>query len=127
MLLSTYDENTALDWAMKNYPKGYVVNKYSIDFEKLNNGSLKIKRFEANEEWAKFVWSNRYDANFKRPNYDIIVGPIADRGLREKFMEMKTENKTFAEIAPSIQYDKYCSLQVCFCSYYAVSMLNIIE
>lgn len=43
----------------------------------------------------------------KRPNYDIIIGPMADRGLKEQFMKMRMEHLTFAEIAPLIHYDKF--------------------
>lgn len=75
-------------------------------------------------EWAEFVWRNRYDERFTRPNYDIIIGPMADRGLKEQFMKMRMEHLTFAEIAPFIHYDKFKSMQVCFCTPYAISILN---
>lgn len=60
----------------------------------------------------------------KRPNYNIIIGPMADRGLKEQFMKMRMEHLTFAEIAPLIHYDKFKSMQVCFCIPYAISILN---
>ena len=124
---TTYDRKTAKDWANKNYKGDSVVNRYSLDLERLEDCGLRIKRFHANAEWAEFVWRNRYDKKFKRPEYDIIIGPMADRGLKEQFMKMRTEGKTFAEIAPLIHYDKFKSLQVCFCSDYAVRMLNLID
>lgn len=124
---TTYDRKTANNWAKKNFKDRPVVNRYVIDLEQLNNGKLKIKRYEANAQWAKFVWSNRYDTKFKRPKYDIIIGPMADRGLKEQFMKMKTEGKSFEEIAPLIHYDRFNSMQICFCSDYAISMLNLIE
>ena len=124
---TTYDRRTAKDWARKNFRDNHVVNRYSINLEELEDGDLKIKRFRADAEWAEFVWRNRYDRNFKRPEYDIIIGPMADRGLKEQFMKMRTEGKKFAEIASLIHYDKFRSLQVCFCSDYAVSMLNLID
>ena len=52
---TTYSRETAKDWAEKNFPNSPIVNQYAINFEKLNNGVLKIKRFEANAEWAEFV------------------------------------------------------------------------
>lgn len=97
---TTYDRKTAKDWANKNYKADSVVNRYSLDLERLEDCGLRIKRFHANAEWAEFVWRNRYDIKFKRPEYDIIIGPMADRGLKEQFMKMRTEGKTFAEIAP---------------------------
>lgn len=124
---TTYDRKTASDWARKNYSDNPIENRYSIDLEKLTDGRLKIKRFEANAEWAEFVWRNRYDERFKRPDYDIIIGPMADRGLKEQFLKMRIEGKTFEEIAPLIHYDKFNSLQVCFCSDYATRMLNLMD
>ena len=121
---TTYSKKTASDWANKNFKEKSVVNRYSIDLEQLSEGNLKIKRFSANAEWAEFVWRNRYDEHFKRPNYDIIIGPMADRGLKEQFMKMRMEHLTFAEIAPFIHYDKFKSMQVCFCTPYAISILN---
>jgi hypothetical protein len=124
---TTYNRKTARDWAKKNFGSNFVVNRYSINLEVLENGGLRIKRFHADAEWAEFVWRNRYDRKFKRPQYDIIIGPMADRGLKEQFMKMRTEDKTFAEIAPMIHYDRFKSLQVCFCSDYAVKLLNLID
>lgn len=124
---TTYDRRTAKDWAEKNFKGHSVVNRYAVDLERLTDGGLRIKRFEADAQWAEFVWNNRYNTKFKRPNYDIIIGPLADRGLKEQFMKMKTEGKSFDEIAPLIHYDKFRSMQVCFCSDYAVSMLNLMD
>ena len=116
---------TARNWADKNFGDNGIINKYSIDFEKLIDGNLRIKRFYANEEWAEFVWNNRFNPKFKRPDFDIIIGPIADKGLKKHFMKIRTEGKTFSEIAPLIHYDRFKSLQVCFCSDYAISILNL--
>lgn len=124
---TTYSKKTANDWARKNFNEKSVVNKYSIDLERLTDGKLKVKRFEANAEWAEFVWQNRYDEKYKRPDYDIIIGPMADRGLKEHFMKMRTEGLTFADVTPMIHYDRFRSMQVCFCSKYAISILNHIH
>lgn len=124
---TTYDRKTAKDWAEKNFDDYQVVNRYAIDLERLIDGRLKIKRFKADAQWAEFVWRNRFDTKFKRPDYDIIIGPMADRGLKEQFIKMRTEGKTFDEIAPLIHYDRFHSMQVCFCSDYAVSILNLID
>lgn len=122
-LRSKYCKN----WAVKNFKENAIVNKYTINLEKLNDGGLKIKRFYANAEWAEFVWRNRYDIHFKRPNYDIIIGPIADKDLKQQFIKRKTEGLSFAQVANLIHYDKFHSLQVCFCSDYALSMLELID
>ncbi|MCR5394122.1 MAG: DUF3990 domain-containing protein [Bacteroidales bacterium] len=124
---TTYDRRTARDWAKKNFGDNPIVNKYVLDLEKLTDGTLRIKRFNADAEWAEFVWKNRYDRKYRRPDYDIIIGPMADRGLKKQFMKMRTEGKSFAEVAPFIHYDRFQSMQVCFCSDYAVRMLDLIE
>jgi len=124
---TTYSRRTAKDWATKNYGHNPIVNKYAIDLEKLSDCNLKIKHFMADAEWAEFVWKNRYDTHFKRPDYDIIIGPMADRGLKEQFIKMRLNDLTFADIAPQIHYSKFKSLQVCFCSEQAVNMLTLIS
>ena len=54
---TTYDRRTAKNWALKNFNDHQVVNRYAIDLERLSDGRLKIKRFEANDQWAEFVWN----------------------------------------------------------------------
>ena len=121
---TTYNRETALDWAKKRFSYNPIVNQYAINLEKLENGTLKIKHFHADEEWARFVWNNHNNPFFRRPAYDIIIGPIADKGLKEKFILKRTQNLTFEEIVPLIHFDKFKSLQVAFCSEYAISMFN---
>lgn len=121
---TTYSWRMAKRWAEMNFPSHPVVNKYSLDLEKLSDGNLKIKHFVADADWARFVYENRNNPKFKRPDYDIIIGPIADNNLKKHFMKIKTERLTFEEIAPMINFRRYTSLQVCFCSEYAISILN---
>lgn len=85
---------------------------------------LRIKRFKADAEWAEFVYNNRENARFRRPSYDIIIGPIADRGLSDEFKKVKRGKATFADIAPLIHYDKYKSYQVAFCSEKALNRIS---
>jgi hypothetical protein len=121
---TTYSRATAKNWAAKRFEGKGVVNKYHIDLERLTDGNLKIKRFNADAEWAEFVWNNRFVKKFKRPDYDIIIGPIADFGLKKEFLRMKTEGLSFSEVASRIHYDKYRSLQVSFCTPYSLTVLN---
>ena len=69
----------------------------------------------------------RYNENFKRPAYDIIIGPLGDNSLKEHFNEIKLKEKTFKEIAAEIEYKRYNAIQVCFCSDYALKILRRIE
>lgn len=49
---TTYSRKMARRWAKMNFPHHPVVNKYSLDLEKLSDGNLKIKHFVADAEWA---------------------------------------------------------------------------
>lgn len=121
---TTYSQPMARGWAEKRNKLNPIVNKYVIDLEALESCNLRIKRFEANAEWARFIWSNRQDPDYIRPDYDIIIGPIADRGLSEKFALITNEGKTFEEIAPMIEYTRYKTLQIGFCSEKSLHILK---
>ena len=142
----TYNKKMANDWARKKSKDHPVVNKYTINFSTIESGKLKIKRFKADGEWAEFIYNNRYNENFKRPAYDIIIGPLGDNSLKEHFNESKSistkhskqttqykeieallKEKTFKEIAAEIEYKRYNAIQVCFCSDYALKILRRIE
>lgn len=120
----TYDKKMAKDWAKKKSKDHPVVNEYTIDLSTIESGKLKIKRFKADGEWAKFIYDNRYNENFKRPAYDVIIGPLGDNHLKEHFSEIKVKEKTFEEIAAEIEYKRYNAIQVCFCSNYALKLLK---
>ena len=125
---TTYSRKMADDWAKyKSQEGGGITYHYVIDFTKMASCNLRIMRYEANEEWAKFVYNNRYNKRFRRPQYDIIIGPLADNGLSDQFSKIKKEGKTFEEIAPLIEYTKYSAVQVCFCSDNALQLLRRIE
>ena len=124
---TTYDRDTAKEWAEKITSSHPVVNKYALNLKNVQTTELRIKRFQADEEWVRFVFENRENAKYKRPAYDIIIGPIADRGLQQEFKKVKTGRATFAEIAPLIQYDKYHSYQVAFCTDRALKLLTYLD
>lgn len=124
---TTHSRQMAKDWADKMSAKHPVVNIYSLDFREVETYNLRIKRFRADAEWAEFIYNNRFNPKYKRPLYDVIVGPIADRGLTEQFARIQTEGLTFADVAPLINYDRYKEMQVCFCSDYAVKLLRQID
>lgn len=124
---TTHSRAMASNWAEKNFMLHPVVNGYALDFEAAETFNLRIKRFHADAEWAEFIYNNRFNPGFKRPAYDVIVGPVADRGLTEQFAKIETEGLTFADVAPLIKYDRYKEMQVCFSSEYAVKLLKRID
>lgn len=124
---TTYDRNTAKDWAEKMTIMSPIVNKYALNLKNIGSTDIRIKRFNADEEWARFVYDNRENARFRRPHYDIIIGPIADRGLSTEFKKVKSGKATFEEIAPLIHYNRYNSYQVAFCSERALKLLTYLD
>lgn len=124
---TTYDLRTAKDWAEKLSLITPTINKYALNLKRIKTSVLSIKRFNADAEWARFVFDNRENERFKRPAYDIIIGPIADRGLANLFMKVKSGEKTFEEIAPLIQYNRFKSYQVSFCSNNALDCLTYLD
>jgi len=124
---TTYDRATAQNWAEKQSMLNPVINKYAFNLKHMPTAELRIKRFNANAEWAEFVYNNRENAQYRRPSYDIIIGPIADRGLSDEFKKVKRGKATFIEIAPLIHYDRYKSYQVAFCSEKALNLLTYLD
>lgn len=124
---TTYDRATAQNWAEKISTLSPVINKYAFNLKRMPTAELRIKRFNADAEWAQFVYNNRQNPRFRRPQYDIIIGPIADRGLTDEFRKVSRGNATFEEIAPKIHYDRYRSYQVAFCSEKALNLLTYLD
>lgn len=70
-----------------------TLTAFEFDLEKAVTIGLKIKIFHApDEEWARFVISNR-DINVSQPchDYDIVIGPVADDTIA-RLLRMFTEN-----------------------------------
>lgn len=124
---TTYDRSTAQDWAEKMEALNPVVNKYAFNLKHMPTADLRIKRFQADAEWAQFIYNNRQNPRYRRPAYDIIIGPIADRGLIDEFRKVRRGKATFEEIAPLIHYDRFNSYQVAFCSKKAMNLLTYLD
>ena len=70
-----------------------TLTAFEFNLEKAVTIGLKIKIFNApDEEWARFVMSNR-DINVSQPyhDYDIVIGPVADDTIA-RLLRMFTEN-----------------------------------
>lgn len=66
----------------------------------------------------------RTKEGYVRPDYDIVIGPIADNTLQDWFNKMDEEGLTFSAIARQIQYKKFKDNQFAFCSSRAIKLLK---
>lgn len=123
----SYNKGLAKDWAQKKNPTQAIINNYGITLNNVTSGSLKIKRFKADDQWAKFVYDNRMNSAYNRPDYDIVIGPIADNSLQYWFNKIDEEGLTFGEVASQIQYKKFKDNQFAFCSSKAIKLLKWVE
>lgn len=79
--------------AVKMFKGVPTLTTFEFDLEKAVTIGLKVKIFNApDEEWARFVMSNR-DINVSQPchDYDIVIGPVADDTIA-RLLRMFTEN-----------------------------------
>ncbi len=120
----SYNKGLAKNWAEKKNPVRAKVNDYGIMLNNAEDGCLKIKRFKADAKWAKFVYDNRTNANFVRPDYDIVIGPIADNTLQDWFNKIDEEGLSFGDVASKIRYKKFKDDQFAFCSTKALNLLK---
>lgn len=70
-----------------------TLTAFEFDLGNAVKVGLKIKTFNSpDEEWARFVMSNR-DINVPQPchGYDIVIGPVADDTIA-RLLRMFTEN-----------------------------------
>lgn len=70
-----------------------TLTSFEFDLDSAIKQGLKIKVFTSpDEEWARFVMSNR-DINVEQPShdYDIVIGPVADDTIA-RLLRMFTEN-----------------------------------
>lgn len=123
----SYKMGLAKDWAAKKNPASAKVNDYGVVLNNVENGNLNIKRFKADEQWAKFVYNNRTNKKFVRPDYDIVIGPIADNTLQNWFNRIDEEGVSFSEVASRIQYTKFKDNQYAFCSPRAIKLLKWVD
>lgn len=70
-----------------------TLTSFEFDLNSAIERGLKVKVFTSpDEEWARFVMSNR-DINVEQPShdYDIVIGPVADDTIA-RLLRMFTEN-----------------------------------
>ena len=70
---TTDNEEFARRWVREKPGAAVFVNIYELDLE-----GLKVKSFERDGEWFRYVFSNRRSMPDELSEYDVIVGPIAN-------------------------------------------------
>lgn len=120
----TDNKEMAKNWAQKQIGDGEgCVNTYEIDDAILDGSDLKIKRFKADKKWVEFVYKNREIESYTH-QYDIVIGPIADKNLQKHFAKIQRKENTFKEIVKAINYNRFKGRQYCFCTEKAIKKLQ---
>lgn len=97
-----------------------VVSAFEFDDASLEDGSLRVKRFDGySEEWIDFI--NEYRGS-KETDYDLIIGPIANDDVRTSFAQYQLGEMTKQELLEALKY-KRVTYQYCFKTEIAVSKL----
>lgn len=116
----------AKQWGERKNPVKYKVNLYEIRDDFLayaESNGMSVKQFEANAEWAEFVYNNREVEGFSH-TYDIVAGPVANSKIESHFAKIKRGESTFEEIARTLPYTKFKATQICFCSDRALQLIK---
>lgn len=70
---TTDNREFAYRWAREKSGSDTVINTYELELE-----GLKVKRFERDEEWFRYVFSNRRSLPDELADTDVVIGPIAN-------------------------------------------------
>ena len=49
-----------------------------MNYYELHTEGLKIRRFERDDDWFSYIYDNRHGKADVLPEYDVIIGPIAN-------------------------------------------------
>jgi hypothetical protein len=85
-----------------------IVQTYVIDDDIFSSSELKIKIFnEPNEEWAQFIYNNRFRKiePFKH-DFDIVIGPIANDGVAYLLNRYDEATLSLKDLAKELKYKK---------------------
>ena len=67
-------------WARMRKGQDTVLNRYALDLS-----GLRVHRFSRDEEWFDYIYRNRAGAGDRLPEYDVILGPIANDTIYDTF------------------------------------------
>ena len=65
-------------WVREKTGADIIVNTYELD-----ETDLKIRRFDRDQDWFKYIFSNRRSMPDALAEYDLIIGPIANDTIFE--------------------------------------------
>lgn len=114
----TQSLSMAKEWGKRKNSVRFNINLYEASdnfIEDAQSAGLNIKLFEANADWAEFVYNNREVEGFMHP-YDMVVGPVANSKIESRFAKIKRGEATFEEIAQTLPYNKFNATQICLCT-----------
>ena len=76
----TDDAEFACRWARERKDSDVILNTYKFDPE-----GLQICRFEREQVWFEYIFSNRRGKPDQYPQSDVIIGPIANDTIYDTF------------------------------------------
>ena len=87
---------------------GYpVIQEYEFDESLLSGAELKVLKFDKpSTEWAEFIFKNRNRDNNFTPDYDIVIGPIANDGVAYLLGRYEEGTLTIEELSDKLDYKK---------------------
>jgi len=128
----TSDKSTAERMGIKKaalFGGSPILQIYEFDESELGLSELIIKRFpvKATTDWIEFIFLNRNLRHvFKKHDYDIVIGPIANDGVVLQLNAYEDGIITAEEAARKLQ-DRFLDQQYCFCSEKSLQFIKKIE
>ena len=119
-------------WNMANQKVNQIqtgkaeISEFLFDENLLQSPDLKTLIFpEYNEEWARFILTNR-DRKIKHPihNFDIVYGPIADDGVTYQLRRYEGGVISLSRLVEELKYAKGITFQYFFGSERALQQLK---
>jgi hypothetical protein len=110
----------AIEWAIKTDSKNPIINVYQLS----DISTLRYKNFDTySMDWLDCVAAFRSDRQPEMP-YDIIEGPVADRGLFINLAKYRNKPHKRIDVLQSMsQFGD--SNQLCFKTWDSIEYLNI--
>lgn len=103
-----------------------IILKYNFDERLLNNGELRVLRFDDyTEEWAKFILANRNNNTGKSVHdFDIVIGPIADDRVGRQLWRYRNHDIDMPTLIKNLKFMKGITFQYFFGTERAIKYLK---